>query len=234
LRKLKVFLVLSLLINILIIGTLSFVISKQGGTAFLEKHIKGLVSPQKHPDYYLQKKNIFETLDHVEHVDKVFVGDSISDHGEFQEYFPKEVVLNRGIGEDETAGVLNRIDEVVNRNPKKVYILIGINDIQSKVEKDVYQKNMEKIVDSFDKNSTTVVLQSILPINNKDFHNTISNEKVHQFNVVLQKIAEEKGIQYIDLHRHFEDENGQLKKELTVDGIHLNGKGYDIWMNNLK
>lgn len=233
-RKLKILLVLSLLINILIIGAGSFVVSKQGGIVFLKKQIKELISSQEYPDYYLQKKDIFETLNHVEPVDKVFVGDSITDHGEFQEYFPEEVVLNRGIGEDETKGVLNRIDEVVNRNPKEVFILIGINDIQSKVEKDVFQKNIEKVVDSFDKDSTTVVLQSILPINNKAFHNKISNGRVHQFNEVLQKIAEEKGIQYIDLHRHFEDEKGQLKKELTVDGIHLNGKGYDIWMNNLK
>lgn len=117
--------------------------------------------------------------------------------------------MNRGIGEDDSEGVLNRIDDVVNRNPKEVFILNGIIDIQSKVEKEVFQLNIEKIVDSFDKDSTTVVLQSILPINNKAFHNTLSNEKVHQFNEVLQKIAEEKGIQYIDLHRHFERINSR-------------------------
>ena len=112
--------------------------------------------------------------------------------------------------------------------------MIGINDIGRNIDVDVYQKNIEKIVDSFDGNSTKVNLQSILPINNQDYNHKISNEKIEQFNKVLKTIAEENGIQYIDLNRHFEDERGQLKKELTVDGIHLNGKGYDTWIKNLK
>lgn len=209
-------------------------IYKQGGIVFLKQQLKTMTSSQEYPDYYLQKKDIFETLNPKGEVDKVFIGDSITDHGEFQEYFPEEVVLNRGIGEDETKGVLNRIDEVVSRNPKEVFIMIGINDIQSKVEQGVYQKNMEKIIHSFDKNSTKVILQSILPINNQDYNHTISNARIDHFNKVLQNIAEENGIQYIDLNRHFEDENGQMKKELTVDGIHLNGEGYDTWLKNLK
>jgi len=228
LNKLKVLLIMSLLVNILIVGISSYVVNKQGGMDVIKK----LFSPQEYPDYYLQKKNLFESLDYAD-VDKIFIGDSITDHGEFQKYFENEVVLNRGIVEDDTKGVLNRLDEVVKRNPKEVYIMIGINDIGKKVDVQVYQENMEKIVNSFNENSTRVVIQSILPVNNQDFNNDLTNKRVYQFNSVLKKLAKDHGLQYIDLNMFFEDENGQLQKELTVDGIHLTGEGYDNWMEIL-
>lgn len=228
LKNLKLLLVMSLLVNILFIGIGSFGAYKQGGMAVVKK----MLSSQEYPDYYLQKKNLFESLEYSD-VDKIFLGDSITDHGEFQKYFKDEVVLNRGIVEDGTKGILNRLDEVVKRNPKEVYIMIGINDIGKKVDLKVYEANMEKIVQSFNGKSTKVVIQSILPVNNQEFNNEISNKKVHQFNKVLQKIAKENGLQYIDLHMFFEDGKGQLQKDLTVDGIHLTGEGYDTWMENL-
>lgn len=223
---------MSLLLNLLLFGVGSYVINKQGGMAFLKKQVKVLSSSQEYPEYYLQKKHLFDSLDY-QNVDKVFLGDSITDHGELQTYFPGEVVLNRGIVDDKTKGVLDRIDEVVKRKPKEVYILIGINDVAEGVEVDVYKKNMEKIIQSFDQSTTKVIVQSILPVNNQEFPNKIPNKNVDQYNEVLQKIAEENDIEYVDLNQHFKDSDGQLKKELTVDGVHLNGKGYDVWMKNL-
>jgi len=32
----------------------------------------------------------------------------------------------------------------------------------------------------------------------------------------------------------FEDGKGKLRKELTVDGVHLDEHGYKIWAENLK
>jgi lysophospholipase L1-like esterase len=232
-KKIKIILAFSLLINTLLIGVGSLAGYKQGGMRFLKEQMKAMVSSQEFPDSYLQKKNLFESLDYGE-VDKIFVGDSITDHGEFQQHFPDEVVLNRGIVDDDTKGVLNRIDEVIKRNPKEVYIMIGINDIGNKTELDEYKKNMEEIVQNFDGTSIKVTIQSILPINNQAFKNELSNKRVMDFNQVLKKIAEENEIQYIDLNPVFQDSNGQLRKEYTVDGIHLSGNGYDAWMNQMK
>lgn len=232
-KKIKIILAISLLTNVLVIGFGSLTIYKSGGMEFLKEQLKVMVSSQEYTDYYLQKKNLFDSLDYEE-VDKIFVGDSITDHGEFEQQFPDEVVLNRGIVEDDTKGVLNRMDEVISRNPKEVYIMIGINDIGNKTDLEEYTKNMEEIVQKFDGTSTQVAIQSILPINNKAYKNEISNKKVMKFNQVLEKIAKEHDIQYIDLYPVFQDGNGQMKKEYTVDGIHLSGEGYDAWMNQLK
>ena len=215
--------------NLLLLGIGSFIVYKQGGMAVVKKFF----SSEEYSEYYIQKKVSFESYDYPD-VDKVFLGDSITDHGELQTYFPGEVVLNRGIVEDDTKGVLNRIDEVVKRNPEEVYILIGINDIGGNVDIEEYRKNMEKIIQSFDHSLTKVIVQSILPVNNQKFENKISNGTVHQFNEVLQQLAKENDIQYVDLNRHFENAYGQLKEEYTVDGIHLTGDGYDVWMEKLK
>lgn len=227
-KKLKILLGLSAVVNLAFIAIAGFVVYKQGGMVFVKEQWVSLTSEQEFPDYYVQKKAIFESLD-TSDPDKIFLGDSITDHGEFQEYFPEEVVLNRGIAEDTTKGVLNRIDEVVERNPEEVYIMIGINDIGAGADAAAYEKNMRKIIESFDLAKTRLVLQSILPVNTEDFNNELSNKTVDEFNQVLQKLAEEYSIGYINLHPKFENAEGQLEEQLTIDGIHLKGEGYDRW-----
>lgn len=231
-KKIKLFLAGSLILNMLFIGVGSCILYKQGGITFIKEQVANATSSQKYSDYYLQKKDIFESLKTTE-TDKIFVGDSITDHGEFQEYFPEETVLNRGIAEDTSEGVLNRIGEVAERKPKEAYIMIGINDIGAGVSAETYRKNIDKIIQSFDQDTTKVTLQSILPINNRDFNNDLSNKTVHEFNDILQQLAEKHSIDYVDLHTACEDSDGQLIKEITIDGLHLKGEGYKIWMEQL-
>lgn len=224
--------VLSLLVNMIFVGASGVVIYKKGGIGFIKDQFRNTASSHEFSDYYVQKKDIFEVLDKAS-TDKVFLGDSITEHGELQEYFPDVTVLNRGITGDISKGVLNRVNEVVDRSPKEVYLMIGVNDILNKVDKDDYRDNIEKIIQSFDKDSTKVILQSILPVNNDIYSGIVTNTDIIEFNDILKEIANKHEIQYIDLYPNFTDEDGQLKKEFTVDGIHLNGQGYEVWMNNL-
>lgn len=229
----KTLLIASLAVNILLIGAAGVIVNKQGGMGFIEKQYSAIKSKEEFSEYYRQKKDVFEALD-GEAADKIFLGDSITDHGEFPEYFPDEQVLNRGIAEDTTKGVLNRIDEVAARNPKEVYIMIGVNDIAAGVNKTTYEKNMQRIVRSFDEKKTRVVLQSLLPVNTESFPNELPNSRVDDFNDILKKVAADNKLEYVDLHPHFEDSNGQLQQELTIDGLHLMGEGYDIWIEQLE
>lgn len=231
-KKIKSLLVISLLLNIILIGVGSVGVSKIGGIEFIKKQMQPAPSGKGTSDYYFTKKSIFDQSD-VKNVSKIFIGDSITDYGEFQEYFPNEVVLNRGIRNDVSKGVLNRIQEVVNRNPKEAYLMIGVNDIRYSKGSKNFEKHITAIVKSFEGESSKLIIQSILPVNNELFGNEVSNKKVKQFNEVLQRIAEENGIEYIDLHSSFVDKNGQLDEKFTIDGIHLNGEGYKIWVDAL-
>lgn len=230
-KKLKILLIVSLLFNVIFIFGSVFVIHQKGGLHFLKNQLDSVSSTQEYPNYYLQKKDIFEATNQ-RNVEKVFIGDSITDHGEFQEHFPGEVVLNRGISGDNAKGVLNRIEEVVQRKPAEVYLMIGVNDIPSNQIED-YEENVRSIVQAFSKDETKVFLQSILPVNNDIYGNAISNGNIFSFNEVLKVIASETGADYLDLNSNFVDSDGQLKKEFTIDGIHLTGAGYEEWMKHI-
>ena len=58
----------------------------------------------------------------------VFLGDSITEHGNWNEWFPATPLVNRGISGDTTAGVLARLDTAID-NPLAVFLLIGTNDL---------------------------------------------------------------------------------------------------------
>src|SRR5687768_11746755 len=63
----------------------------------------------------------------------VFLGNSITAGTDWSELLQMENVRNRGISSDITFGVIERLDEVTSGNPKKVFVLIGINDISRNI-----------------------------------------------------------------------------------------------------
>jgi len=52
---------------------------------------------------------------------------------------------------------------------------------------------------------------------------------VNDFNERLQKLANEFGYEYVDLHSKMVDDKGELKEEFTADGLHLKEPAYRIW-----
>ena len=59
----------------------------------------------------------------------MFLGNSITEGGNWGELLGDKSIINRGIGGDVTFGIMKRLDDVVIRRPSKIFILIGINDI---------------------------------------------------------------------------------------------------------
>jgi lysophospholipase L1-like esterase len=55
-----------------------------------------------------------------------------------------------------------------------------------------------------------------------------------EINKQLKAYCEETGITYIDLVPTFADENGKLSKQFSIDGLHVNGKGYLKWVEVIK
>jgi len=59
----------------------------------------------------------------------VMLGDSLTEWGNWHELVPEHRVINRGIAGDTSSGVLDRLQEVIERRPKVVFVMIGTNDI---------------------------------------------------------------------------------------------------------
>jgi len=174
----------------------------------------------------------------------VFVGDSITDFFRLNEFFHGIYVINRGIGGDTTDGVLKRLNEsVFALLPSKVFLLIGTNDIGENKSDEHIIRNIREIIDMIREKcpETQIYLQSIYPVsrvNDKKINKYIvgrrTNERIRRINGELKKIAREKDIVYIDVFSHLTDENGNLKLEYTVEGLHLTIEGYRVCADVLR
>lgn len=189
-------------------------------------------------DYWYQRVSLFAKLP-IESTDIVFLGNSITDGGEFQELFNREDVKNRGIVGDVINNVRKRLDQVTDGHPAKIFLLIGINDVSHGLTAERIADRYELLVKEIREKSpeTTLYIQSVLPINNdfRRYRNLLGREDViPSLNEKLQDIAGRNGAVYVDLWPAFADENGKLQKKLTSDGLHLSGAGYKVWVNAVR
>jgi lysophospholipase L1-like esterase len=157
-----------------------------------------------------------------------FVGDSLIGDGPWAELFSE--VHNRGIGGDTTAGVLSRLDEVLEGKPRKVILLVGTNDLATAVPDSQYLRHYRTILERIRTESpgTAITSLAILPINpGFPTHFSYDNARVVGTNRQLKAlVAEFPGVRFLDLAPLLADDAGNLRREFTADGMHLNLDGY--------
>ncbi len=183
--------------------------------------------------YYYHKKEHFELLPDTPN-EIIFLGNSITDNAEWAELFSDPNIKNRGIGGDDTDGILGRLSEVTSSKPDKIFIMIGTNDLAYGKKVDDIIGNYTKIIAQIkdDSPTTKLYVQSVLPVEDA-LHYTRPNAEIININDQLIEICKAEGITYIDLHSVFSDENGKLNKEYSIDGLHLNGEGYEVWKKQI-
>ncbi len=166
----------------------------------------------------------------------IFFGNSITQAGDWQSYFPEADVVNRGISGDNTEGMLARINEITAAKPKIFFIMAGINDISLSRSNTTIIRNYAAIIDQIKENTpdTKIYIQSVLPINN-DFERykrlSGKEKQITELNALLRALAESKNATYVHLFPFFADAEGKLKKEFTGDGLHLTPEAYWLWVN---
>jgi len=231
-------LIFSILFNLIFIVFIVVVIMQRGGIPYLKQRfgfekeatIEKQDSTHKLNNYYYQRKSLFELLpDDPEEI--IFLGNSLTNGCEWQELFNNPKIKNRGINGDYTVGVLNRLDEIVRAKPKKIFLMIGVNDLGRDIPVDTVIKNYQKILDTIKIRSpkTEIFMQSVLPDNLEISPNRQPIQLILDLNKKLKILASKNDITFIDLYPSFIDKNGYLDSSLTNDGLHLMGKGYLIW-----
>lgn len=184
-------------------------------------------------EHYKVRRAFYERLPNRKN-EIVFLGNSITENGEWNEIFKNKNIVNRGIGGDVCFGLLNRLDEVLASKPKCIFLMIGINDIGRSVPVTIIAGKIQEILRKIEKQSpkTNMFLQSVLPINEHVIRYEYMKNKSDQIvllNEQLKSIADQEQIRYLDLYSRFADENGQLIPKYTTDGIHLSAAGYLHW-----
>ena len=169
--------------------------------------------------------------------DIVFLGNSITWGGkDWSKRLKHPNIRNRGIGGDVTDGVLARIDEITYFKPKAVFLLIGINDLWNNnnpndPSAEYIANNIIQIAQVINAETpkTKIYVQTVLPIEKEQYKTSIL-----KVNEIIKANEKENPYQIVDLYSIFVNENGLIRKELSTDGIHLNEKGYDAWVEFIK
>lgn len=172
----------------------------------------------------------------------ILLGDSLS------LWFPPELLpsernwLNQGISGETSAGLLNRLELLDQTQPSAIFVMIGINDLIRGTRDETILANQKLIVRYLRQvhPQAQIVVQSILPHSaeevtweGRDRLLAISNSRIRKLNEKLKAIADSEGVIYLDLYPLFADFDGNLKRDLSTDGLHLNPQGYLVWRNAL-
>nr|WP_300818681.1 GDSL-type esterase/lipase family protein [uncultured Acetatifactor sp.] len=158
------------------------------------------------------------------------------------------VIYNRGVGGFTTEDMLQHMEEMVfATEPRKIFINIGTNDISRtdyRVEK--LTENYGKIIAMIQRRlpEAEIYMMAYYPVNEVDklpdtewakgMFATRTNENIRMANEAVEKLAGETGCHYIDVNDGLTDGNGRLKKEYTIEGIHMYANGYRVVLENLR
>lgn len=198
----------------------------------------GVSVAQSNYDY--QRRSLFDSL-RVRTCDIVFLGNSITDGCEWAELFDNRHIRNRGISGDRSDWLLDRLDPIVAGHPKKVFLMIGTNDLAQGAAPAEVAANVLRLLDRFAAESpwTKVYVQSILPVNGEEFASGFAHltkgAAIVETNRLLAELCEgRKKVLFIDVHAALVDEHGRLDCRYTNDGVHLLGAGYLVWKEVIK
>lgn len=119
----------------------------------------------------------------------------------------------------------------------KVYIMLGINETGWAYDSVFIEKYKELIDEIQEINpNADIYIQSILPVsqNVSDTHKYINNDKIEHYNELIQNLAQEENVHYLNVAEVMKDENGALPDEAAPDGIHLKKEYCLKWLDYIK
>lgn len=184
----------------------------------------------------------------------LFAGSSLMEGFPINEFLMDEgmthVVYNRGIGGFTIPELYSVRDICIfDLEPEKIFINIGTNDIAAEgytLEKltENYRTLLKQIRERLPK--TAVYVMAYYPVNETEsfdveiewqkhiFEGTRTNKNIREANEAVKKLAGEMGYQFINVNKGLFDEKGQLKREYTIEGLHMYANGYHAVFEELK
>jgi len=153
-----------------------------------------------------------------------------------QSDFPKYNIVNRGFGGSQTSDLVYFFDKLVlPYNPKKIFIYEGDNDISVGKSTEQILASMDSVITLIrQKVSPTVPVYVISPKPSIARWNL--KDKYIEFNKQMSKLAStRKQVYFIDVWTPAIGTDGTVFKDIFLeDGLHMNAKGYAIWVKVLR
>ena len=166
----------------------------------------------------------------------VFIGNSITNMNEWWEAFGDHNVVNRGVSGAITDEALANIEAIAAGKPKKVFMMLGTNDLGSAgiCTPEHVMQNVALMVERFQKVSpkTTLYIQSLLPSGHLGSGGTRTPERLQATNDSLKAFCNSKNITYIDLWNDLTDVTNN-SNGMSYDKLHLTAKAYKVWCDKI-
>ena len=171
----------------------------------------------------------------------VFAGSSLMEmfpiNKLLEEHGDDTIIYNRGIGGYVTNELLQVTDVcITDLKPKKGFLNIGTNDLSNpRIPISQMIENYDRILCKIEEAlpQAVIYLMAYYPVNYeaaaeemKECLKIRTNEKIERANEEVKKLAQKHGQHYIDVNKNLKDEQGRLKAEYTIEGMHINEEGY--------
>ena len=195
-------------------------------------------TPKFHNDYYDCRMAAYAKMPIPENA-MIWIGDSIVEQAWWESLIKEKDLVNRGIGGDNTYGMLHRLPLYLESSPRKIFIFAGINDISANYPVDDIFANFVAMVKMIQEKAPEceIFIQSpITPNNDVLAYAYIKNkqDKVQELNTRLEQMCKDMGVTWVDIRPVLHNEKGEIKEEYTKDGIHLYPAAYEAWVDLLK
>lgn len=199
---------------------------------------------QRHAQKMAEKASVKTTkkTDNFKFFDLVFIGDSIVHAWELEgedawhTHFGHLSTLNLGYAGDRTEHVLWRIEngEIDNIEASYVVLLIGTNNAGHRHDKpNEIADGVKQIIGTIIQKipHCKIILTAIFPRSrNKQKR---MRKAVDASNVIIQTLANNDSIIWLDINQHFIDDTGVLHESVMPDLLHPNALQYELWANEL-
>ncbi len=127
-------------------------------------------------------------------------------------------------------------DSIAMMGGKKVFIMLGMNDLNVTGLDGSWEK-YEELIGKIKESSpdAEIHLMSMTYILHGKEVGKLENDTIREYNGILRKMAEEKGLGYVNVADALADGNGDLAAEYCSDEFaHQNPEAYDIWVSVLR
>ncbi len=159
----------------------------------------------------------------------VIVGDSLTMWFPTDKLSKNNLWLNQGISGENTTQILRRLKykDFGQTRPDRIYVMAGVNDLRQGASDQTILANHRQIMRQLQKDhpQAEIIVQSILPTR----FASIPDRRLRYLNQQLETITIQEGVSFLNLYDIFLNQEGQLRRELTTDGIHLSPAGYETW-----
>jgi (4-O-methyl)-D-glucuronate---lignin esterase len=188
-------------------------------------------------------------------IDLYFEGDSITrrwgalDYPELLASWKRNFfgwnAANFAWGGDTVQNILWRLEngELDNVHPKVIVLLAGTNNIGSRPSQGKDDPRVAEVTAGIEAilkicrakaPEATIILTGVLPRNDDRDDPTGVLPVIRAINEEISRLANGKGIRFIDINDQLADKDGRLREGMSVDKLHLSLKGYQVWADALK